>query len=136
MSQVSLVGMGKGPGRDEDKGATSDRDSISRAKEPTLPSRPSTWRRGQGVGSHPARAVRAAWAAQHSSLSPPRHGRIDIYNNPALIKLDDVSEAIGQARRKGHQFELKRNTRRRAPMGTICPGDRQDAGSGAGLPQR
>lgn len=92
-----------------------DTEDTNRVKDPTLPSSPRAWRGDQGAGSelaqrcHPAQAAQAAW---HSSLSPPR-ASTDISNNPALIKLDDVSEAIGQARRGGHHFPLNRNTRRR-----------------------
>lgn len=57
---------------------------------------------------------------QHRSPSP-RSRRADISKHLALIKLDDLSEAVGQAGGKGHQFKLKRKVQRRALKGMVCP---------------
>lgn len=59
---------------------------------------------------------------QHRSPSP-RSRRADISKHLALIKLDDLSEAVGQAGGKGHQFKLKRKVQRRALKGMVCPAD-------------
>lgn len=109
---------------------------ASRVKEPPLWHCCSqAWKMGQGTRSDTSQspcadltlcgvpALHDLWVPwetcgmQHRPPSPHSH-IADICKHPALMKLDDLPEAIGQTRRKGHQFKLKRNTWKKALKGT------------------
>lgn len=68
------------------------------------------------------RVPKGARHRRHRSASPRSRGA-DISLHLALIKLDDLAEALGQGRGKGPRFKLKRKTQGRALKGRVCPAD-------------
>lgn len=68
------------------------------------------------------RVPKGARHRRHRSPSPRSRGA-DISEHLAPVKLDDLSEAVGQGRGKGPRLKLKRKTQGRALKGRVCPAD-------------